>query len=337
MNQEILVVDDDPVAIRLVCRVLEGTGNLRFATTGSRALALVRDLAPDLILLDAQMPGMSGFQVFDVLKAEPATQDVPVIFVTSNDDPAFEVSALQLGAADFISKPINAPLVRARVNTHLRLKRLANELRRTATTDALTGIANRRKFDDALHQEWMRTQRSGEPISLLLADVDHFKLYNDRHGHPEGDECLRRVARALMSACQRRADLVSRHGGEEFMLLLPQTARDGAVHVAGRVLDAIVGLGIRHDASPTAPHLTVSIGIASYDEGSASWSHAPADRRHESALHAKVAGDLVLAADKALYEAKRAGRAQVQVLDIDAARAVGDAAALRRELGNACA
>jgi diguanylate cyclase (GGDEF)-like protein len=334
LNQEILVVDDDPIAIRLLCRVLEAAGNLRFATTGPRALALVRDLAPDLILLDAQMPGMSGFEVFEALKAEPATQDVPVIFVTSNSDPAFEVSALELGAADFISKPINAPLVRARVNTHLRLKGLANELRRTATTDALTGIANRRKFDDALPQEWMRAQRAHEPISLLMADVDHFKLYNDRHGHPEGDECLRRVARSLLSACQRPADLVSRYGGEEFTLLLPHTARDGAAHVAGRVIEAIAGLGIRHGASPTAEHLTISIGIAVYDEASASWANSPADRRDEG-VFPQAAGDLVLAADKALYEAKRAGRAQMKLFDIGAAHAIDHAETAQREHGNA--
>lgn len=303
---EILLVDDDPGAIQLLGSMLGGLGRLRFAANGKDALRRARELPPDLILLDAEMPGMSGFQLLEALKLETALAEVPVIFITGHTEAAFEVSALEMGASDFIAKPFRPSRVTARVKTHLRVKRMADELRRLASTDALTGIANRRVFDEALTAEWLRGRRSGDPLSLLLIDVDHFKRYNDRYGHQIGDVCLVRVAQALRSCCRRPADLAARYGGEEFMLLLPQTPRFGAECVAAAVLDTVRGLGIAHEDSPTAPCVTVSIGVASHDEASAC---ADAHTRCS-------AGELVLAADEALYAAKRAGRAQAQVKDI---------------------
>ena len=186
---------------------------------------------------------MSGFDLLRTLKAESSLADVPVIFITSHSEAGFEVSALDMGAADFIAKPLKSSRVLARVRTQLRVKHMADELRRTATTDGLTGVANRRQFDVSLESEWRRAQRSGEPVSLLMIDVDHFKLYNDLYGHPQGDICLCRVTQALRSTCGRPADLVARYGGEEFMILLPQTPREGANHMAQRqVLDAVTAL-----------------------------------------------------------------------------------------------
>ena len=186
MSSDILLVDDDPDAIKLLSRILSGSGNLRFATCGEDALRLAREAAPDLILLDAEMPGMSGFQVLEELRAEPRLAGAAVIFVTSQSGAAFTVSAFEMGAADYITKPVNAALVLARVRTQLRTKRLTDELRRTATTDSLTGIASRRQFDESYKHEWLRAQRAGDAVALLLVDVDHFKLYNDRYGHPAG-------------------------------------------------------------------------------------------------------------------------------------------------------
>ena len=204
----------------------------------------------------------------------------------------------------------------ARVRTHLRIKHLTDELRRTGTTDALTELDNRRRFDDALEREWKRSLRDGQPISLLLVDVDHFKPYNDRYGHPAGDACLRWVGQVLRGASLRPADVVARYGGEEFALLLPQTTRVGAEHVAHRVLDAVEALGIPHEMSSTARHVTVSIGVACYDRDSACWVEPSADSRFESMMpHA--ASDLLKSADVALYLAKRNGRAQAWRLDID--------------------
>jgi PleD family two-component response regulator len=196
----ILLVDDDPAAIQLMGRILADLGQLRFATNGKDALRLARASAPDLILLDAEMPNMSGFHLLEALKRESALAAVPVIFITSHCEARFEVSALEMGAADFIAKPVRSSLILARVRAQLRIIDMTNELRHTATIDALTGIANRRLFDEILEREWLRTRRAREPMSLLLVDVDHFKLYNDRYGHPQGDACLQRVARALAAA-----------------------------------------------------------------------------------------------------------------------------------------
>jgi diguanylate cyclase (GGDEF)-like protein len=317
MTDNILLVDDDPGAIQLLGRILSSSGNLRFATTGVDGLRLARESQPDLMLLDAEMPGMSGFQVCEALKADAALVDMPVIFVTSHCEPAFEVAGFEAGAADFIAKPVSAPLVLARVKTQLRVKRMADELRRIATIDVLTSVANRRRFDESLQQEWRRARRAGSPLALLMIDVDHFKSFNDRYGHPAGDACLRSVAQALVGVGLRPADLVARYGGEEFVLLLPQTARSGAEHVAHRVLDAIEALAIAHEASPTAHHLTASIGVTCYDEESDCWLPPSADSRYVDDLRARCSpGLLVQAADKALYSAKKAGRAQARLLDI---------------------
>src|ERR1700733_6612378 len=206
----ILLVDDDPGAIQLMGRILAEVGKLRFATNGKDALRLARDSAPDLILLDAEMPGMSGFELLRTLKAESSLTDVPVIFITSHSEAGFEVSALDMGAADFIAKPLRSSRVLARVRTQLRTKHMADELRRTATTDSLTGVANRRQFDESLEREWLRAKRATEAVSLLMIDVDHFKLYNDLFGHPKGDTCLIHVAQTLRGACNRPGDFVAR-------------------------------------------------------------------------------------------------------------------------------
>jgi diguanylate cyclase (GGDEF)-like protein len=303
----ILLVDDDPGAIQLMGRILADVGTLRFATNGGDALRLALDSAPDLILLDAEMPGMSGFELLKTLKVESSLADVPVIFITGHNEAGFEVSALDMGAADFIAKPLKSSRVLARVRTQLRVKHMADELRRTATTDGLTGVANRRQFDVSLECEWRRTQRSGEPLSLLMIDVDHFKLYNDLYGHPQGDTCLCEVTRALRSACKRPADLVARYGGEEFVILLPQTPRQGAKHMAQHVHDAVKGLRLFHENSQTTHYVTVSIGIGCFDDASACWA---------SPVHGLGAADLVGAADKALYSAKQAGRARSTLRDI---------------------
>jgi diguanylate cyclase (GGDEF)-like protein len=315
-NSDILLVDDDPGSIQVMARIIADVGNLRFATNGADALRLAREFPPDLVLLDAEMPGMSGFDICRALKSDPALANVPVIFVTSHSEPAFEVSGFELGAADFIAKPVSAPLLLARVTTQLRVKRLSDELRRIATVDPLTGVANRGRFDDALEQERRRSRRSLEPLALLMIDVDHFKLFNDHYGHPAGDACLRSVAQALVGTSSRPADLVARYGGEEFAVLLPQTPRGGAEHVAQGVLTAVATLAIAHATSPTARHVTVSVGIGCYDEDSAAWWPSSVGYRSAADPGTCSAIDLVNAADRALYSAKNAGRAQARLLDI---------------------
>lgn len=315
-KDDILLVDDEPGSIQLMARILGNTGNLRFATSGADGIRLARESTPDLILLDAEMPGLSGFETCRALKADPALADTPVIFVTSHRDEAFEVSGFELGAVDFIAKPVSPPLLLARVQTQLRVKHMSDELRRIATIDPLTGVANRRRFDESLEREWRRGNRTSDPLALLMIDVDHFKLFNDHYGHPLGDACLCFVVKALVRTSLRPGDLVARYGGEEFTVLLPQTPRSGAEHVARGILEAVKALGIAHDTSLTAPHVTVSVGIGCYDEESESWNQAAEPNVADGLRARRSAADLVSSADKALYAAKRAGRAQAWLLDL---------------------
>jgi diguanylate cyclase (GGDEF)-like protein len=317
-ESEILLVDDDPGSIHLLSRMLAGHGRLRFATSGEAALRMAREVAPDLMLLDAEMPGMSGFDVCRALKTDGALADTAVIFVTSHHAVDMEVAGLELGAADFIAKPVSEPLVVARVKTQLRIKRLTDELRRLSSVDSLTDALNRRGFDDLLEREWLRARRACSPIGLLMIDVDHFKRFNDRHGHPAGDAALRAVALALHSACLRPGDVVARFGGEEFVMLLPDTPRAGALHVARRVLDRMAALSLPHGDSPTGANVTVSIGVSCHDQESASWRQPTGKTAcaidPSCGLGAKR---LIEAADKALYAAKRAGRSCAWLLDAD--------------------
>jgi len=256
---------------------------------------------------------MSGFEVCAALKADPELAEVPVIFVTSHQHETFEIEGFDAGAADFIRKPVSPPLVLARVRTQLRMKRMADKLRSSATTDVLTGVANRRRFNDVLEREWSRARRSGDPLALILVDVDHFKLFNDRYGHVAGDSCLARVAGALAGACLRPADLVARYGGEEFTLLLPQTPSSGAHHVALRVLDAVAGLGIPHAGSSVSARVTVSGGVACVADVT---RLVDAATELQGTRHPFCAENLVEAADRALYGAKNAGRAQIRLVDL---------------------
>lgn len=314
----LLLVDDDPAQIQVLARMLAGHGSLRFATCARDALRLVREAQPDLILLDAEMPDMSGLEVCAALQADPALAELPVIFVTGHDDPALEVAALERGAVDFIRKPVNPARVIARVNTQLKLKRMSDELRRLARADGLTGLANRRAFDEALRLEWRRAQRNVQPLALLLIDVDCFKAYNDRYGHPAGDRCLQAVAQALEAVKQRPGDLAARWGGEEFALLLPDTPAAGAQQLAGELLRAVQRLALPHAASRVADHVTVSIGVSCLDETCSAWVDTPSDSRH-GAASTEGAAELLRAADQALYAAKHAGRAQASFLAMDEA------------------
>jgi diguanylate cyclase (GGDEF)-like protein len=322
MDDKIVVVDDDPGTVYLIGRILHGVSQLRFATSGEKALQLVQDCAPDLVLLDAELPGMSGFKVFDALQAAPELLGVPIIFITSHTDAGFEVSALNMGAADFIAKPFTAARLLARVKTQLRTKHTMDELRRTVSTDALTGVGSTHLFEESLKREWLRVLRGSDPMALLLIDIDHFDLYRERHGHARGENCLRRVAAAIKGIVRRPADLVARCGSEHFGVLLPQTPRRGAEYIAQRILDAIDALRIGHEDSPTAHHVTASIGISCYDEESESWEGQPAKFRFgDDSKKYRAADTLLLAADKALYSAKLAGHARARLLDIAAPEA----------------
>jgi diguanylate cyclase (GGDEF)-like protein len=223
------------------------------------------------------------------LRASPDTRDIPIIFVTALKTPEDETRALEAGAADFITKPVNAAVVRARVRTQLTVKRQRDALRSLSLTDGLTGVANRRAFDEKLEAEWRRCGRAQVPVALIMVDIDHFKNFNDHYGHQAGDACLQQVGAALRRSAGQPEDLVARYGGEEFAILLPHAG--GAEAVASKLLGELAQLAIPHAVSSTAPCVTVSIGIASMTPAA----------HHLSAR-------LVEAADALLYEAKWAGR-----------------------------
>jgi len=296
LNGRILVVDDAMENIQILHAALQDQHEVLFALDGARALELARAQRPDLILLDAVMPHMDGHGVLAALRAEPQTRDIPVIFVTALSSPEDETRALDAGAADFISKPVNVAVVRARVRTQLTVKRQADTLRALTLTDSLTGVANRRAFSERMDVEWRRCARAELPMALILADIDHFKMYNDYYGHQAGDACLEQVARAMGRTAGRAQDLVARYGGEEFAVLLPQLDVGGAAGVAQRMLAELARLAIPHAASPTAPLLTASMGIAAVVPGAGQTGAA-----------------LIRAADAALYEAKAAGRNRYRV------------------------
>lgn len=303
MPASLLLVDDDPKLVQLMGRLLGDLGRIRFATSGEAALRQARAERPDLILLDAEMPGMNGFDTCAALKAEPELSDVPVIFVTSHTDLDHEVLGFSVGAADFIHKPFSEPILRARVTTQLRLKQLSDELRRVASTDALTDLPNRRAFDSMLAREWARSLREAQPLCGLMVDVDRFKDYNDLYGHPAGDVCLRSVAQALRDTLLRPTDMVARYGGEEFALLLPNTTRDGGCLVAERLLQAVLDLRLPHEHGVVDGIVSVSIGVACSDET----PFTPGDMGSTPDVRA---AELMLRADRALYLAKQHGRAR---------------------------
>jgi len=297
----LLVVDDQAANIQAVFQAFGADHQVLMATNGEQALKVAAARQPDLVLLDVAMPGMDGHEVCRRLKADPTTRDIPVIFVTGRSDEAAETLALALGAVDFISKPINPAIVRARVKTHLTLKAHTDLLRQWVYVDALTGVRNRRSFDEQLAVEWGRAAREGNVLSVVMVDVDFFKRYNDHYGHLAGDACLRNVADFLRRAVKRPGDFVARYGGEEFVCLLPNTPIAGALSLARQLCAGVEALALPHLASPTAPVVTVSMGVCSSNG--------------QDPCSAEM---LLRTADAQLYQAKETGRNRVCGTDLSA-------------------
>jgi diguanylate cyclase (GGDEF)-like protein len=294
VRPKLLVVDDEPINLHAMYGIFAEDHQLMMANNGERALALCASLQPDLVLLDMVMPGMDGEEVCRRLKADDATRHIPVIFVTARSGEEAEARGLDLGAVDFITKPVNPHVVRARVRTQLTLKRQSDMLRQWCYVDALTEVRNRRCFDESLAREYARATRGNWPLSAILIDLDFFKGYNDRYGHPAGDACLRRVAGALKSVLQRPGDLIARYGGEEFACLLPDTTPDGAMMVAERLRHQVQELQIEHAGSKAADVMTISVGVCSTQ---------PTEETDFT--------ELLSATDEQLYAAKARGRNQV--------------------------
>ena len=288
----LLVVDDQPINIQTLYQIFQQDHEVFAATSAAQALELCqRQPLPDLILLDIVMPEVDGLALCQQLKQQPSTADIPIIFVTALSSSEEEAAALQAGGADFISKPVNPAVVRARVATHLTLKAQTDFLRQLAFVDGLTGIANRRRFDDALQAAWRHGVRTREPLALVMFDIDHFKYYNDHYGHQQGDLCLQAVASAVHQLMQRPYDLAARYGGEEFVCLLPGCTAAHLPAKAEQLRAAIEALQLPHAASPSAPWLTISVGAAHLLPRADTNPHL-----------------LLTLVDAALYQAKHQGR-----------------------------
>ncbi len=290
----LLLVDDQPINIQVLHPIFAADYQIFMATNGAQALAICRDNPPDLVLLDVVMPGMDGFEVCTQLKADSSTCNIPVIFVTAHDDTTQETHGLDVGAVDFISKPVNPAVVRARVKTHLILKFQSDIMRKLIYLDGLTSVFNRRYFDQQLAVEVARSVRNQLPLAVIMLDVDFFKLYNDHYGHQAGDDCLRQIAQTLKTGLKRPADLVARYGGEEFACILPETSFDDAMVLARSLEQRIRDKNITHEHSQTAAIVTISLGVAGMGVNT---------------LAASVA--LLALADAQLYKAKKSGRARV--------------------------
>ncbi|MGZ4958122.1 MAG: diguanylate cyclase [Methylomonas sp.] len=288
----ILIVDDTPTNIQVLAENLIKDYRIKVAVSGEASLdAIARQGPPDLILLDVMMPDMDGYEVCRRLKDNPQTSEIPVIFVTALDAASDEELGLNLGALDYITKPFYLPVVKARIRNHIRLKQLTDMLETMAWIDGLTGIPNRRRFDQMLEREWKRAQRNQLPLAVILVDVDYFKAYNDCHGHGAGDICLKQVAAVLAATVNRSGDLVARYGGEEFVVLMPETVSEGAQQVADQLCQRIEALRIPHAGSSTAGCVTISAGYAAV---------VPQPEQSPSVLLDQ--------ADRMLYLAKSSGR-----------------------------
>jgi diguanylate cyclase (GGDEF)-like protein len=312
----ILLVDDDSMVVRILSHILSDFAPLRFATSGRVALKLARESVPDLVLLDVDMPELSGFEVCKAFKSDPALAQVPIIFITSHQSPQLETTGLELGAVDFISKPPHAPLVLARVRTYQRLKMLSDTVRSVVKMDFVTGAVTRRQLEKALTHEWLRAQRSAAPLAVLLADIDDFTAYNAEFGEEKGDACLLSVADALRSAAHRLTDVLGRYAGGKFALLLPETDAQGASAVAQRAIDAVEALQILHAAATRRGRITLSVGGGCRDSSRPTTRNAGADSSPRSLLASAVPDDLIAAAEQALKSAKSAGGHQAKLLAI---------------------
>ena len=322
----ILLADDDKAIRALLCECMENEGYRVVNTAnGKECLDAYIALKPDLVLLDALMPVMDGFtccyELLQIAKKNLALalanfdsesyastsvisklwERTPILMITGLEDSESVDRAFNSGATDYVTKPIHWAVLRQRVRRLLQQAQLykqleaANQaLQQLANMDGLTGLANRRRFDEYLNSQWMSLAGSDKPLSLILCDIDFFKRFNDKYGHPAGDLCLQKVGAVLSDTAQKNQDLVARYGGEEFAVIMPNTHAPGAVHVAALMQSGVRELQVRHSESAVSNFVTLSLGVATTIPNSES---SPKD--------------LILTADKALYQAKEEGRNRI--------------------------
>lgn len=309
-NLKVLVVEDSKVTLKVLTTYLERMDITPLKSeTGAMALDIYQRERPDIILLDAQLPDIDGFDVALKIRAMEKPEDwTAIIFLTSMAKDEDLARGIEVGGDDYLMKPISEVVLKAKVRAMHRLVQMQRDLvkvtqqlnqansmlQKLSATDGLTGIANRRMYDELSLREWRRCERMKKPFSLVMVDVDHFKLFNDKYGHQTGDECLKKVAEQVGKAAPRATDLAARYGGEEFVLVLGETDTDGAKWIANRMCQQVSELNIPHYATESR-HVTISCGVASVIPNE------------------KISLDVLLkSADHALYKAKKAGRDRVE-------------------------
>jgi len=291
----LLIVDDVPSIIIQVRELFRDNCEIFMANDGEKALELAESVLPDVVLLDINLPGINGYSVLKELEASPNTNDIPVIFLTGDSLDLNEEIAFDMGAVDFIRKPLNSKITIARTYTHLVNKIQSDLLQLASKQDGLTKLLNRSGLDDAFERVWLECRRKKVALSVLMIDIDCFKEYNDTYGHLAGDECLKLVASAISNELKRPLDIAARYGGEEFCCLLPEIDLNGAVHVAQLIRESVFNLVIEHLRTMLPiKRVTVSIGVASFIP----------DHVHEIS-------HLLSYADSLLYKSKESGRNMV--------------------------
>lgn len=294
-NQKILIVDDSAMVLKILYDMLKNEYVVIQAKSGEEALQLAVREIPDLILLDVIMKDMDGYQVCKVLKSDPLTKNIPIIFVSGLNEQNDEKKGLELGAIDYITKPFSEPIVKIRIKNHLELKAYRDFLEQISSLDGLTGIYNRRYFNTYYLREWERAIRERTPISLIIIDIDRFKEYNDNLGHLAGDECLKKISGSIGNSLFRKNDIVCRLGGEEFICVLPNTDLPDAVCIAERIAADIEKLNIPHEYSDVKPIITVSMGVGTI---------IPIEN------YSYI--EFLNMTDRLLYHAKKSGRNKIQ-------------------------
>lgn len=316
VRTRVLLVDDQAIVAEALRRMLADEPDIdyHFCNDPAQAINEAISFKPTVILQDLVMPDIDGLMLLKFYRSNPQVKTVPIIVLSTKEDPKIKSEAFELGASDYLVKFPDRLEVIARIRAHSRsflaqqqrdeayralrelqkeLEAKNSELERLSSLDGLTGIANRRIFDEFIKREWLRAARDSRSISLILIDIDHFKKYNDGYGHQGGDDCLRKVARALAATVKRPSDLVARYGGEEFGVVMPDTDREGAAKIAEALRSAIDSMNLTHEFSTTTDHVTISLGVATMPPNGTT---APEE--------------LIARADEALYSAKESGRNQ---------------------------
>ena len=317
----VLLVDDQAIIAEGIRRMLADEDDIVFhyCEDPSQAIKMATDIKATVILQDLVMPDIDGMTLVRFFRANADTNTIPIIVLSSKEDPQVKSDAFTNGANDYLVKLPSQIELLARIRAHSRS--YSNQLERDAAFDAmhkmqkeleqsnkklqelsckdgLTAIPNRRFFDEALDREWRRSERNKSPLSIIFIDIDFFKPFNDNYGHQAGDECLQRVASALGKTIQRPGDIIARYGGEEFTAILPDTRSEGAATVADHLREAVESINIPHEYSEAASFVSISLGIADSDG-------------------VPDMASLLKKADQCLYEAKESGRNCYKIADKD--------------------